>query len=94
MDAIKADPVLSETVVKAVQRTAEEDAAVSAAAGGGAPAAAEDPSADPFDTVIAGPWMNRWEIVHHNKHVDRFLANQAKGVGSDWHAHTKGGAFG
>lgn len=21
-----------------------------------------------FDTVIAGPWMARWNIVHHNRH--------------------------
>ena len=57
--------------------------------------AASDPSA--FDTVIAGPWMGRWEIVHHNKHTARYLENQAKGTGSDWHSHDKGlkgGAFG
>lgn len=50
-----------------------------------------------FDTVIAGPWMGRWEIVHHNKHTTRFKENQAKGTGSDWHSHDKGlkgGAFG
>ena len=22
-----------------------------------------------FDTTIYGPWMRRWEIVHHNKHT-------------------------
>ena len=29
----------------------------------------EDPE---FDTTIKGPWMNRWEIVHHNKHTAAF----------------------
>lgn len=24
---------------------------------------------DEFDTNIHGPWMRRWEIVHHNKHT-------------------------
>jgi hypothetical protein len=38
--------------------------------------------------------MGRWNIVHHNKHTERFVENRNKGVGSDWHAHTKGGAFG
>jgi hypothetical protein len=37
-----------------------------------------------FDTVIAGPWMGRWGIVHHNKHVDRFLSS-ADGKTS-WHS--------
>lgn len=28
----------------------------------------EGKAADAFDTVIAGPWMGRWDIVHHNRH--------------------------
>ncbi len=24
---------------------------------------------DEFDTTLSGPWMNRWDIVHHNKHT-------------------------
>ena len=24
---------------------------------------------DEFDTTIHGPWMKRWEIVNHNRHV-------------------------
>ena len=24
---------------------------------------------DEFDTTLAGPWMNRWDIVHHNRHT-------------------------
>ncbi len=51
-------------------------------------------SGDPFDTVIAGPWMGRWPIIHHNRHVDRYLKNKEEGVGTDWHAQAKGGAFG
>lgn len=40
-----------------------------------------------FDTVIAGPWMARWNIVHHNRHVDRYLADAAAGrAGATWHA--------
>eukprot|EP00794_Sanderia_malayensis_P012089 gene12089-13335_t len=27
---------------------------------------------DEFDTTVAGPWMTRWEIVHHNKHTKTF----------------------
>ena len=27
---------------------------------------------DPFDTRIAGPWMKRWPIKHHNKHTALF----------------------
>ena len=26
----------------------------------------EDPE---FNTTIVGPWMENWEIVHHNKHT-------------------------
>ena len=25
-----------------------------------------------FDTTIGGPWMEQWEIVHHNKHTAAF----------------------
>ncbi|XP_060578408.1 uncharacterized protein LOC132735471 [Ruditapes philippinarum] len=33
-----------------------------------------------FDTTIQGPWMKKWEIVHMNKHVDRFMEQEkAKG---------------
>jgi len=24
---------------------------------------------DEFDTNLSGPWMTRWDIVHHNKHT-------------------------
>jgi hypothetical protein len=24
---------------------------------------------DEFDTTLHGPWMKRWEIVHHNRHT-------------------------
>ncbi len=24
---------------------------------------------DEFDTNIHGPWMRRWDIVHHNRHT-------------------------
>ncbi|WAR19638.1 hypothetical protein MAR_001476 [Mya arenaria] len=29
----------------------------------------------------AGPWMKKWEIVHMNKHVDRFLEQEAASKG-------------
>lgn len=28
---------------------------------------------DKFDTNIHGPWMNRWDIVHHNRHTQALL---------------------
>ncbi|KAL4237484.1 hypothetical protein ACF0H5_002200 [Mactra antiquata] len=31
-----------------------------------------------FDTTIQGPWMKKWDIVHMNKHVDRFLKEEQK----------------
>ena len=24
---------------------------------------------DELDTTIAGPWMKRWDLVHHNRHT-------------------------
>ena len=30
---------------------------------------ASKPLDDEFDTNIHGPWMNRWEITHHNRHT-------------------------
>jgi hypothetical protein len=29
---------------------------------------ADGKTPDMFDTVIAGPWMGRWDVVHHNRH--------------------------
>ena len=26
-----------------------------------------------FDTTLHGPWMRRWEIVHHNQHTKAFI---------------------
>lgn len=28
---------------------------------------------DEFDTTLHGPWMKRWEIVHHNRHTASML---------------------
>lgn len=36
-----------------------------------------------FDTTIAGPWMHRWELVHHNRHT-AVLGKDDEMVG--WHA--------
>ena len=41
-------------------------------------------SVDEFDTNIHGPWMTRWDIVHHNKHTDTLAE------GSSWHSHSPG----
>lgn len=38
----------------------------------------EDTREDDFETVIHGPWMNRWKLVSHNKHTEAFLAEQQK----------------
>ena len=48
---------------------------------------------DPFETAIAGPWMSRWAIVHHNRHTALHAAAAATG-GSTWHGLAAGGAFG
>ncbi|XP_013416111.1 uncharacterized protein LOC106177776 [Lingula anatina] len=29
---------------------------------------------DEFDSTLSGPWMKKWEIVHHNKHTDAYFA--------------------
>ena len=36
-----------------------------------------------FDTTIHGPWMKRWDIVHHNRHTESMKQND----GSSWHSH-------
>ena len=46
--------------------------------------AVTDLSEDEFDTNVHGPWMNRWQIVHHNKHTQNLKE------GSSWHSHTLG----
>jgi hypothetical protein len=33
-----------------------------------------------FDTTLYGPWMERWEITHHNRHTRAMLDNK-EGVG-------------
>ncbi|XP_031575072.1 uncharacterized protein LOC116308732 [Actinia tenebrosa] len=33
---------------------------------------------DDLEPIIIGPWMGRWELVHHNKHTQRFLENENK----------------
>ena len=41
---------------------------------------------DPFDTRIAGPWMKRWRVKHHNKHTEfaeKTLGDDGSIVG--WH---------
>lgn len=36
---------------------------------------------DFFDTTIPGPWMKKWELVHHNRHTKALLEHD----GSSWH---------
>ncbi|KAK3715067.1 hypothetical protein QZH41_012139, partial [Actinostola sp. cb2023] len=33
---------------------------------------------DEFDPTIIGPWMGKWEIIHHNKHTERYLENEER----------------
>ncbi|XP_078484500.1 uncharacterized protein LOC144744222 [Ciona intestinalis] len=40
----------------------------------------EDDSA--FNPEITGPWMKRWDIVHHNRHTENF--NRHKDILSSW----------
>ena len=34
----------------------------------------EDPE---FDTTLPGPWMQKWEIIHMNKHTQRHKRDEA-----------------
>ena len=34
---------------------------------------------DGLDTTIMGPWMDNWDIVHHNRHVAAHLAAKVGG---------------
>jgi hypothetical protein len=94
-----------------VERTAAQMAALAEAKPGLLPALeavakAEAPTpalpgSDPFDTIIAGPWMARWPVVHVNRHTKRheeleLLAAQGGPRVSGWHADAlaTGGAFG
>ncbi|KAK6999193.1 hypothetical protein BgiMline_008824, partial [Biomphalaria glabrata] len=36
---------------------------------------------DPFDTIIVGPWMKKWEMTHTNRHTDRLNSRND----STWH---------
>lgn len=105
MRAVLDDPVLAAHLHEVMDAKAAKAAAVAASSaaaaedaasngGAGAAAAAPQPAgADAFDTVIAGPWMARWAIVNHNKHVDRHLAERAAGLsGTAWHGHSAHGA--
>lgn len=38
-----------------------------------------------FDTTIQGPWMKKWDLVHHNQHT----AKLTDGKQLSWHAPTK-----
>ncbi|XP_071801414.1 uncharacterized protein [Asterias amurensis] len=33
---------------------------------------------DEFDTTIMGPWMKRWDLVHHNKHTAKFVTQKSE----------------
>ncbi|XP_078491713.1 uncharacterized protein LOC144742356 [Ciona intestinalis] len=37
---------------------------------------------DDFTTEVAGPWMKRWDIVHHNRHTEML---NMKGNSTGWH---------
>ncbi len=38
---------------------------------------------DKFDTTIVGPWMKKWEIVHHNRHTGKLQMDENV---DSWHA--------
>lgn len=60
----------------------EGDSGVGEGAGGSAEAGEgkEERRDSRFDTIIIGPWMDRWEIVNRNRHVDAHLRAKADGV--------------
>ncbi|CAL5220437.1 g2452 [Coccomyxa viridis] len=65
-------------------RTPMQKGAVSADKSTEVDKAVEKEEADrDFDTTISGPWMDRWELVHHNRHVAAHLAANAAGK-QDW----------
>ena len=35
-------------------------------------------SDEEFDTTLHGPWMERWEITHHNRHTQAMLNNKGR----------------
>jgi hypothetical protein len=92
MDAILKDARIAAEIGKAIELDAPGATGMLVAGKAGAGSDDSDVAGNPFDTVIAGPWMGRWEIVHHNKHVDRFL--ESKDGGSEWHGMATGGGFG
>ena len=40
----------------------------------------QDEKYDDLVPEISGPWMRRWEIVHHNKHTASLVENEC-----NWH---------
>lgn len=43
-------------------------------------ASPSDEQGEDLEPVIAGPWMHRWDIVHHNQHT-ALLEKE----GTEWH---------
>jgi len=77
----------AEDKLKTEGRIAEAEAEAGAEEGGHA--GAKDPE---FDTRIVGPWMDRWDLVHHNKHTAKHAEAKAKGESTSWHSDAKAGA--
>ncbi|KAK9903937.1 hypothetical protein WJX75_000915 [Coccomyxa subellipsoidea] len=62
-------------------RTPMQKTAISADKMAEVSAAADEAQGDrDLDTTISGPWMDRWELVHHNRHVAAHLAANAAGT--------------
>ena len=40
--------------------------------GPASPIVQTDPNEDPFDSIIVGPWMDRWPLTHRNHHTDKW----------------------
>ena len=78
LQAAMSDPEVAVEVQKAVSIESES--------------AAPTAPVDPFSTVIAGPWMGRWEMFNHNKHTDQFKRDRETG-GTTWHSEAAS-AFG
>ncbi|XP_038072101.1 uncharacterized protein LOC119740762 [Patiria miniata] len=50
----------------------------------------DDNVSEELDTTIMGPWMKRWELVHHNRHTAKFEKDGDKQItASTWHAWDK-----
>jgi len=62
--------------VQVLQKTGASKEGDKEDAGQGAGSASKGGAAAELDTLIVGPWMDNWPLVHTNRHVDAWLAGK------------------